>query len=547
MDLWNKLNNQYSMSKLFTPSFLPKLEVPLELIQVPLQVPEEVGVNLQQESFTETLDRFSIHTFFLFQTIFPFFQIGWILFSEYVQFRFYSVLSLIPGFLLPTLLFSLFSHPSYPVSSYYQEMIRNIAIRLSKVNLLYVKLFQAVALNKEWLDQETNNELLGFTDNVPYEEKEIDYPLLSTIAKNYDLTLTSAFPTNAGMISIIFQATHNSTGKKYVIKMKRNGIDERLTNSINGILFLVKLITWLSSRISFFSFFEKYRILDVIVKNIDMIQQQTNFQEEVKNLLLIKNNCNYMKYVVIPEVYESVTSRYPSAILMECLDGKKITEVFKEDKVGFAKSVLKFGFVTGFIHGVTHGDLHCGNILFIKDETDSKYPHKIGVLDFGILCEFEESLRNSLFEFIGDLMERPVEESALKILESGIILNKKNEPLTIKKDLSEEKGQELIDITSQILHQVLRESGGANQYQLYRFLKDFDHYLSKNDLLGKECFTINDSYIKMQLVIAMAHGVTMKLCEKQYIELADEVIHELFHSSFLKAEVETELYRKLNS
>jgi predicted unusual protein kinase regulating ubiquinone biosynthesis (AarF/ABC1/UbiB family) len=226
---------------------------------------------------------------------------------------------------------------------------------------------------------------------------------------------------------------------------------------------------------------------------------------------------------------------------MDFVEGKTLAEinsyhavegVKKEDSLGFAKSVLKFGFVTSFLHGVTHGDLHCGNIVFIKDDAiNSQYPYKIGVFDFGILCELEEEFRNALFESILGMMERPVKDTARMILESGIIVTTENRSLDLKTDLSEENKEEIVALTSKIIGQVLYESKKANQYQLYSFLKEFDRYLCKNEL-QKMGLKISDHYVKVQLVLAMAHGVTMKLCQENYIELADQVIQELFRPSF---------------
>ena len=225
---------------------------------------------------------------------------------------------------------------------------------------------------------------------------------------------------------------------------------------------------------------------------------------------------------------------------MDFIKGKTLAEmcegVEKEDSLGFAKSVLKFGFVTSFLHGVTHGDLHCGNIVFIKDDAiNSQYPYKIGVFDFGILCELEEEFRNALFESILGMMERPVEDTARMILESGIIVTPENRSLDLETDLSEENKEEIIALTSKIIGQVLYESKKANQYQLYSFLKEFDRYLCKNEL-QKMGLKISDHYVKVQLVLAMAHGVTMKLCQENYIEVADQVIQELFRPSLILGE-----------
>ena len=81
---------------------------------------------------------------------------------------------------------------------------------------------------------------------------------------------------------------------------------------------------------------------------------------------------------------------------MEYINGMPINQILEEDYEAFAKQVLKFGLVTTLIHGVSHGDLHSGNVLFIKDENDKKYKYKVGVLDFGIIYEADPEFKQSL-------------------------------------------------------------------------------------------------------------------------------------------------------
>ena len=87
---------------------------------------------------------------------------------------------------------------------------------------------------------------------------------------------------------------------------------------------------------------------------------------------LIRENCKNLKYVIIPVSNRSVTEEYSNIILMDYIEGMKINQIKEQDYEGFAKQVVKFGLVTTLVHGVAHGDLHGGNILFIKDETDKK-------------------------------------------------------------------------------------------------------------------------------------------------------------------------------
>ena len=115
---------------------------------------------------------------------------------------------------------------------------------------------------------------------------------------------------------------------------------------------------------------------------------------------------------------------------MEYINGMPINKILEEDYEAFAKQVLKFGLVTILIHGVSHGDLHCGNVLFIKDENDEKYKYKVGVLDFGIIYEADQKFKQSLMEFASEMMTSPTEELAIKVLNTGLI-----EPLEVIQNL----------------------------------------------------------------------------------------------------------------
>jgi predicted unusual protein kinase regulating ubiquinone biosynthesis (AarF/ABC1/UbiB family) len=528
----NRVLPNFIDSQIFTYSFFPRVESPIQLLNEYESVDENRSVNendknksLEMDDYIEMFVNQSIGFYQKIVSFLSFLQIGLMIFSEYICYLF---------------CFYIYFNRSYS----YSYFIGNIFKKLAQYNILYVKLFQALALNEGF---DLNNELIEFTDRAPYHTNEIDYETLKTLLFENDLVLEKMEPINSGMISIVFLArerVHHS--KSYIIKMKRNGIEEKLRDGIEGILSFLSCLSFLSS-VCFLdllnlNFVKKYKLVELIERNIEIIQQQTDFQKEVKNIKLVKRNCGNLKYVVIPEVYSHITDRYKNVILMDFVEGKTLAEINsyhaveglkKEDSLGFAKSVLKFGFVTSFLRGVTHGDLHCGNIVFIKDDAiNSQYPYKIGVFDFGILCELEEEFRNALFESILGMMERPVKDTARMILESGIIVTAENRSLDLETDLSEENKEEIVALTSKIIGQVLYESKKANQYQLYSFLKEFDLYLCKNEL-QKMGLKISDHYVKVQLVLAMAHGVTMKLCQENYIEVADQVIHELFYPSLI--------------
>ena len=427
----------------------------------------------------------------------------------------YTVLHICWIFFYETINYGIFRDwPSY---------IERTTTNLARVNILYVKVFQAFASNNNLIDEETNNKLLKFTDKAPWTSKDIDIGELIEIGEECDLYFKDGYktPINSGMISIVFKAQRRKDGVPVIVKMKRKNIDERLNESIENLKTFLYLV-------SFLPFIKSYQISDIVNKNISIIRQQTDFNREVENILKVKENCKNLKYVKIPDVDTEVTKKYPNCIIMEYIDGLKINEVDECDRIGFAKSVLKFGFVSTIIHSVAHGDLHCGNILFIKDDDDKKYPHKIGVIDFGIIFELDNHFRDALFELFTQMFKRPPRETMVHCIESVIIENAEVVRRIDKKDYDA-----IIDIGTSLFKETILNTEKMNQSQLYKFLNMLKDYLSKPELTSLG-IRPSDKFVQIQLVLAMAHGATLTLCKENIFKLMDEVLNELFHTELLR-------------
>lgn len=410
----------------------------------------------------------------------------------------------------------------YGVFNNFDSFIDRITHKLASINILYVKIFQAFALNNALIDDKTNNKLLKFTDNAPWSYKDLDHDTLFKLEDEYNILFKDGLePINSGMISLVFKGYKRTPENEVVIiKIKRKNIEENLDDAIEKLLFFIYVM-------SFFPVVNKYHIPQTVKKNISIIRQQTNFSTEIQNMAKIKYNCRNLKYVKIPNANAAVTEKYPNVIFMEYINGMPINKVEKSDYEAFAKQVLKFGIVTTLIHGVSHGDLHSGNVLFIKDENDEKYKYKVGVLDFGIIYEADPEFKQNLLEFASEMMTSPTEELAIKVLNTGLI-----EPLEIIQNLPKQHYDNIVKIVSDILYETIHKSKEANQLKIYHFLTTFHSYMSKNELLELG-LKPSDHFVKTQLALAMSHGVTLTLCKDDYINLTDQVLNEIFHTKFL--------------
>ena len=408
----------------------------------------------------------------------------------------------------------------YSVFQDYYFFIDRLSMRLASINILYVKIFQAFALNNSLIDDKTNNKLLKFTDNAPWNFSDIDLHQLIEMSDKYNIQLQRGYevPINSGMISLVFIGYDKN--KQVIIKMKRKNIQEKLDDAIDNLLFSIYIL-------SFIPIINKYQLVEVVNKNIEIIRRQTNFLEEIDNMDKIRENCKNLKYVKIPTANRNVTEEYPNIILMERIEGIKINQIKEEDYEQFAKLVVKFGIVTTILHGVTHGDLHSGNILFIKDYNDSKYSYKIGVIDFGIIYEVSSQHKGLLFDIVTQLFEKTPRESAEKLLNSGMV-----DPPGILQKIPKEDYNNILSFTSDMINETIHSSKKANQIQIYKFISKFKEYLSKDELCNIG-IRPSDDFVKSQLVLAMSHGVTLTLCKDDFITLMDKVINELFNTKII--------------
>jgi predicted unusual protein kinase regulating ubiquinone biosynthesis (AarF/ABC1/UbiB family) len=428
--------------------------------------------------------------------------------------EFYFIMNLF--FIVTSELFFYFIYNDFPY------FITRLSHRLASINILYVKIFQAIASNNSLIDEKINNQLLRFTDNAPLNYSDINLSDIIEVTNDFDLVLENGFesPINAGMISLVFMAYKRGTLEPVIIKMKRNNIENKLASAIENLQTFMYLL-------SFFPLINKYQIAEVVNKNIDIITHQTNFLEEVENMIVMKENCKNLKYVKIPSVRKNVTKKYPNIIIMDYIDGIKINEIEEKDYEGFARQVMKFGFVTTMIHGITHGDLHSGNILFIKDVNDDKYPHKIGVIDFGIIYKLDTNYKGLLFDILSQMLEIPARETAIKLLSSGLI-----DPPNIIQQIPKRDYENIICLTAEIIEETIKSSKKANQLQVYKFLYKLKEYLG-NSQLAAIGIRPSDNFVKSQLILAMSHGVTLTLCKNDFFSLADKVLNELFHTNML--------------
>jgi predicted unusual protein kinase regulating ubiquinone biosynthesis (AarF/ABC1/UbiB family) len=411
----------------------------------------------------------------------------------------------------------------YFINHDYNALILHVTRKLVNKNVLYVKLFQAICLNVHLIDDTIHREIIKYTDSVPYSSDDIDWETISYLERWYNLSLIETdhfLPINSGMISIVFKMQHNETGEIFIIKLKRKDIDIKLIDSLNEFKFIIYLL-------SFIPFIRNLDISTVMSKNIDILKEQLDFGKEVNNMIESREMMSHLDYVRIPKVFEEVTRSNYRVIMQEYIVGTHVADLNDEDYDSFAELILKYG-VVSVMKGITHGDLHPGNILFIKNELKEGLPkYQIGLIDFGVVIRMGEQSKHILFETIPSFFTTPSIELSKKVLD--IVLEPRDSLLRLPKAYLNEMYGELGDIIDLVIKN--NEVKGS-QAILYDFMIGLNQFINKRDF-KKYGIHISDDFCKIQMALAMSHDVSIKLCRGDYLTLCNNVLNQLFHLDLL--------------
>ena len=298
----------------------------------------------------------------------------------------------------------------------------DIAKRLATKNMLYVKIFQAYATNRTILNDELTHFFTQYTDNVAYTDDEYSLDDLQRFEKESvqcfpykQLRIENDYkPIKSGLMSLIFKGTmvhHSNTDERtpatkpatpVVIKYLRKNIHDRFNVSMTNLVLFAKLTKRLP-------YVRTLNIESVILQNIVCIRDQICFRKEVSNIQAYYKSWKDCDYIKIPVPFPEFTEKIdPNIIVMEYIDGFKLTEIEYSDNDKFAKLLASFNAKAAFCNYLYHGDLHPGNILFIKEpivaadtETETaaapQYKYKIGILDFGIIGRMSRSDQEIMF------------------------------------------------------------------------------------------------------------------------------------------------------
>lgn len=250
----------------------------------------------------------------------------------------------------------------------------------------FIKIGQILSTMTDLLPNEYICELIKLQDSAKEESynsiKEVVETSLNKSIKDCFLHFNKN-PIAAASVSQVHEGILKD-GRAVVIKVQRPNVCEKMKMDISILRRIIKF-TRIKMEIQVID------ILEVLEELEESIEMELNFIIEGENIKRFKSNNENVAALYVPEVIDELWST--KILTLEKINGFKVNNRKKIKEEGYsnrdiarklALSYCKQIFEDGFFHG----DPHPGNILV--------YEGKLCFIDFGIMGELNETLRNWL-------------------------------------------------------------------------------------------------------------------------------------------------------
>jgi len=273
--------------------------------------------------------------------------------------------------------------------------------RMSKLNMVLVKLLQCSANNPQLWSKSNRTLLKLYTDSMPYTDADINKEERRTLQCR-GVHFSKATPIHSGLVAIVYRGTYK--GQQVIIKMKRVNLDKRLMQDVSEVQYILRIASYLPY-IRLFGLDATYNIYR------PLIQEQCDFSRELQNQNTYRNNFSKNDTIVVPELYPEICTS--ETLVMDYIHGIRIEELTSEQRRYFLDIAGNGMILSLLIHGFIHCDCHMGNVLFIVDEST----HKVGLIDFGMCCTMSINEMNQFYDLFDSIAKKNNENIVRYFLE----------------------------------------------------------------------------------------------------------------------------------
>ncbi|KAI3689326.1 hypothetical protein L2E82_47280 [Cichorium intybus] len=292
------------------------------------------------------------------------------------------------------------------------SQLRQILVKLGPA---YIKIAQAISSRPDLIPPSYLNELSLLQDRISPFSTEVAF---STIEKELGSPLDQLFseispqPVAAASLGQVYQARLRSTGDIVAVKVQRPGVQAAISLDILILRYLAGLIR----RAGKFNT-DLQAVVDEWASSLFRVRStEMDYVNEARNGIRFRELYGSLKDVLVPSMYVENTTR--KVLTMQWIEGQKLSEV---KDLYLVEIGVYCSFNQLLENGFYHADPHPGNLL-------RTYDGKLAYLDFGMMGEFKQELRDGFIQACLHLVNKDYDALAKDFVTLGLL------PATSDKD-----------------------------------------------------------------------------------------------------------------
>ncbi|SMC05313.1 Predicted unusual protein kinase regulating ubiquinone biosynthesis, AarF/ABC1/UbiB family [Sulfobacillus thermosulfidooxidans DSM 9293] len=308
--------------------------------------------------------------------------------------RIYRVVTLFVGIIL-RIGWAAFWHRNRPDSpekdAFFEQLYTRQAIKFrqtaEQLGGLVIKVGQFLSSRVDLLPKPFIDQLQALQDNV----KSAPWSQVRPILEQELGPLHESFlifdekPLAAASLGQVYRAALHD-GTEVAVKVQRPYIESTVQADLKALSIVVNLAT------RFTRFGQAFDLFTVLREFRRVVTEELNYQQELANTELIRQDVRHLGYVIVPKTYpEYSTSR---VLTMAFQDGIKINQLEELKQHHINPTVVAEEAIHLYLHmvmesGIFHADPHPGNILVTKDA-------KLILLDYGMIGIIDQASRKQI-------------------------------------------------------------------------------------------------------------------------------------------------------
>lgn len=292
-------------------------------------------------------------------------------------------------------------------------------------------------------------------------------------------------------------------GRTVAVKIMKPNIIEEFETELRIILTILSLVKQVSGndRID--------DMLSTLTELEDNIKYETNFEDEMRNMMIFRKMFKDNSQIVVPRVYKPLCGK--NVLTMEYVESSKISanEIYsnhlaKELMYAFLSTLVNYNYI--------HCDPHPGNIGITKT-------NKIVLYDYGMVKKFDINIKDYFKKIIFAILNRNTDELITFMLKSGILIASESNA----KEYRQLSAYEYM-IIQRLIEYIYKYLGNIDPKQ---FIVDItnDNIIDVNDIP----FVFSTEMVYLFKTFSTLEGVCKDLNnEFNYLDLMEDVGYEFF-------------------